>query len=284
VEWKWVEDRLVITEAARNIPEIRRGDVVLEIDGPQARRSMALAYLNAGAPGTSVSLRLERPGSPPFAVTLRREKRSDLPVDTLLPPVAEPRPGIVYVDAERIDDAELERNLPRLTAAKGVVFDLRGSNPNVSTILLSHLAPGTVDTLTWEVLVIQRPDRQRGLFLHTVTRLEPRPPRIAGKLAFLADARTSRESERMLETVEAYRWGEIVGAVSGGNVGNANWSKLPGGWTLAWTGRRALKHDGKTLLNGTGIQPTVPAARTLHGIAEGRDEVVERALDALSKP
>lgn len=58
--------------------------------------------------------------------------------------------------------------------------------------------------------------------------------RIAGKLAFLADARTFRESERMLETVEAYRWGKIVGAVSGGNFGNANWSNLPGGWTLSW--------------------------------------------------
>jgi len=301
VEWEWIDDRLVITEATRNVPEVRLGDVVLDVDGkpaaealaamepfvsaatPQARRSMALTYLNTGAPGSSINLRLERPGAPPFAVTLRREKRSSIPMDTLLPPVAEPRPGIVYVDLLRIDDDELERQLPRLAAAKGVVFDLRGANPRVSTILLSHLAPHTVDTLTWEVPVFQRPDRQISLFLHSVTRLQARAPRITGRVAFLADARTFRESERMLETVEAYHWGEIVGAATGGNVGNPNWSNLPGGWTVTWTGRRALKHDGKTLLDRTGIHPTVPAARTLRGVADGRDEVIERAVEIVSR-
>jgi len=300
LEWEWIEDRLVITDVAPGTAEIRRGDVVLEVDGrpagealaamesivsaatPEARRWMALAYLNGGFAGTSVSLRLERAGAPPLAVSLRREKTRRTPTDWLLPPVAEPRPGIVYVDLRRIDDQELERQIPRLAKAKGVVFDLRGF-AEVSSVLLSHLAPRIVDTLTWEVSVIQRPDRQEVLFLHTVTWLAPRRPRIAGRVAFLADARTMQNSERMLETIEAYGWGEIVGAGTAGNVGNPNWSNLPGGWTIAWTGRRALKHDGKTLLNGTGIRPTVPAARTLRGIAEGRDEVVERAVEIVSQ-
>jgi C-terminal processing protease CtpA/Prc len=102
-------------------------------------------------------------------------------------------------------------------------------------------------------------------------------------VAFLADGRTFGNGERMLETIEAYHWGEIVGAASGGAVYTPNWSNLPGGWTVAWSGRRALKHDGKTLLNRTGIRPTVPAARTLRGIAEGRDEVVERAVEVVSR-
>jgi C-terminal processing protease CtpA/Prc len=301
VEWEWVEGRLVITEPSGSVPEIRRGDVVLEVDGrpageavaamealasaatPEARRWLALTYLNEGHPGTSVSLRLERPGAPTFSVTLRREQGNSTATDWLLPPVAEPRRGIVYVDLSRIDDAELERQLPRLVKAKGVVFDLRSSFPQVSTLVLSHLAPRLVDTLTWEVLVIQQPDRKGFQFLHSVTRLEPRSPRITGRVAFLADGRTFGNGERMLETVEAYHWGEIVGAASGGAVYTPNWSNLPGGWTVAWSGRRALKHDGKTLLNGTGIMPTIPVARTLRGIAEGRDEVVERAIEAVSR-
>ncbi len=299
VEWEWIEEHLVITAAPRGDTAIRRGDVVLDIDGrpaaeavaatealvsaatPPARRALTLSYLASGPLGSTVSLRLARPGKPPFAVTLKREGRDGTPPD-LPPPITEPRRGIVYVDLRHLDEAELERQLPRLAKAKGVVFDLRGFT-RVSTLLLSHLAPRIVDTLTWEVPVFQRPDRQGFLLLHSVTRLEPRTPRITGRVAFLADARTIQNSERMLETVEAYRWGEIVGAASGGNVGNPNWSNLPGGWTVYWTGRRALKHDGKTLLNRTGIRPTVPAARTLQGIAAGRDEVVERAVEIVSR-
>lgn len=298
VDWDWIEGRLVITGVAPGIPDVRAGDVVLEVDGkpaaealagmealtsaatPSARRWLALSYLNWGVPGTSVRLRLER--SEASTVTLRRERSGNRPIDTPLPPVAEPRRGIVYVDLRRIDDAEFERQLPRLAAAKGVIFDLRGFT-RVSTILLSHLTERTVDTLTWQVPVFQRPDRQGvDLFVSSVTRIAPRPPRITGRLAFLADARTYRESERQLETIEAYRWGEIVGATTGGNVANPNWSNLPGGWTVAWTGRRARKHDG-TLLDGAGIRPTVPAVRTLQGIAEGRDEVIERAVEVVSR-
>lgn len=299
IAWEWIEDRLVITAPPQGDTSVRRGDIVLEIDGqpagdaiaaaqmsvsaatPPARLAFTLLYLATGPPGSAVSLRLERPGEPPFTATLKREGSGGTLPD-LPPPVTEPRHGIVYVNLRRLDDAELERQLPRLAKAKGVVFDLRGFT-KVSTLLLSHLAPQLVNTLTWEIPVFQRPDRQMDLFLHTVTRITPQAPRITGRLAFLTDARTSQHSERMLETIEAYHWGEIVGAPSGGHVGNPNWSNLPGGWTIYWTGRRGLKHDGKTVLNRTGILPTVPAARTLRGVAEGRDEVVERAVEIVSQ-
>jgi hypothetical protein len=40
---------------------------------------------------------------------------------------------------------------------------------------------------------------------------------------------------------------------------------------------KVLKHDGSQH-HGIGIRPTVPAARTLKGVTEGRDEVLEKAL------
>jgi C-terminal processing protease CtpA/Prc len=38
-----------------------------------------------------------------------------------------------------------------------------------------------------------------------------------------------------------------------------------------------LKHDGSRH-HGVGIQPTVPVARTIQGVAQGRDELLERAF------
>ncbi len=41
---------------------------------------------------------------------------------------------------------------------------------------------------------------------------------------------------------------------------------------------KVLKHDGLQH-HGLGILPTVPVSRTRAGIAAGRDEVLERALE-----
>ena len=298
LDWEWIEDHLVITQVLdRGISGLRPGDVVEELNGqpaaralaaaedvlsaatPAARRALALSALASGDPGSTVTLRLQS-GEPRPPVTLTRQRRGAAPLD-LPPPVTEPSRGLFYVDLRRMDDAALERELPRLAKARGIVFDLRGWS-SVSMLLVSHLTPKTLDALTWEVPVFERPDRQNPGVLRSVNRVEPRAPRLTARLAFLADARTFQNSERLLETIAHGRWGEIVGAPTAGNVGNPNWSDLPGGWTIAWTGRRALKHDG-TLLNGVGIQPTVPVERTLRGAVAGRDEVIERGLELVGR-
>ena len=43
---------------------------------------------------------------------------------------------------------------------------------------------------------------------------------------------------------------------------------------------KVLKHDGSRH-HGVGIQPTVPVAKTIQGIREGRDEQLDRALSLL---
>lgn len=45
-------------------------------------------------------------------------------------------------------------------------------------------------------------------------------------------------------------------------------------------GVKVLKHDGSQH-HGIGIAPTVPIEPTAQGIAEGRDEVLEKAVEVL---
>ncbi len=77
--------------------------------------------------------------------------------------------------------------------------------------------------------------------------------------------------------VAHYGLGEIVGQSTAGANGNVNPLNLPGGFTISWTGMRVLKHDGSQL-HTVGIQPTVPATRTIAGVRAGRDELLEVAL------
>ena len=82
--------------------------------------------------------------------------------------------------------------------------------------------------------------------------------------------------------VEHYKLGEIVGGPTAGTNGNINPFKLPGGYTVMWTGMKVLKHDGSQH-HGIGILPTVPASRTRKGVAEGKDEILLRGLAVVKR-
>jgi C-terminal processing protease CtpA/Prc len=162
-----------------------------------------------------------------------------------------------------------------------LIFDLRRGR-NVSTVLLSHLIDRTASSSKWQVPVVMAPDRQEVEWLTTFWTIEPKAPHFRGRVAFLADGRSDGYAETLLAMIEAYKMGDIVGARSGGSNGTMNRANLPGGWRLTWSGQRVLKHDDSPL-QGVGVAATVPVSRTLRGIAQGRDEVVDRALAVVSR-
>jgi len=45
---------------------------------------------------------------------------------------------------------------------------------------------------------------------------------------------------------------------------------------------KVLKHDGSRH-HGVGIPPTIPVSRTIKGVTEGRDELLERAIEAVNR-
>jgi C-terminal processing protease CtpA/Prc len=99
---------------------------------------------------------------------------------------------------------------------------------------------------------------------------------------FITDGRAISYAESVMGIVEAYRMGEIVGESTAGTNGNVNPLTLPGGYQLGWTGMRVLKHDD-TRHHGVGIAPTVPVQRTRAGVAAGRDELLERAIEVVTR-
>lgn len=297
--WEVVEGRLVVTGAAEGTEGVHPGDVVEAIDGrpalevlteeealvsagtPEARQWYALESLLWGSKGSPVTLRLQGRAEATEVALVRETPYEKLPAGTPLAPIAEPRPGILYVDLGRIEEEDLEALTPRLAAAKGIVFDLRRGR-NVSTVLLSHLIEKTAASSKWQVPVVMAPDHRDVEWLTTFWTIEPKAPRYRGRVAFLADGRSDGYGETLLAMIETYRMADIVGARSGGCNGTINRANLPGGWRLTWSGQRVLKHDDSPL-QGVGVAPTVPAARTLRGIAEGRDEIVEKAVAVVSR-
>jgi C-terminal processing protease CtpA/Prc len=199
------------------------------------------------------------------------------------PQASEIRPGIFYLDLDRIKDEDFHSVLPKLEQARGIIFDLRGY-PKVSPAIISHLIDKPVESARWMKPIITAPDRkgvieydERGRWM-----LQPVAPKLKAKMAFITDGRAISYAESYMGIIEAYQLAHIVGETTAGTNGNINPITLPGGYRVIWTGMKVLKHD-RSRHHGIGIRPTVPVSRTIRGVAEGRDEQLERAIALVSQ-
>jgi C-terminal processing protease CtpA/Prc len=194
--------------------------------------------------------------------------------------IAELEPGILYVDLDRVTDADWNAVVPRLEKAKGIIFDMRGYPGLPGTLALTHLTDSTIRSAKWTVPLVSKPDRIDLAFTESGWGLQPAQPRFTAPHVFLTDGRAISYAETVMGIVENYKLGGIVGGPTAGTNGNVNPFKLPGGFTLTWTGMEVLKHDGSPH-HGIGILPTVPVSRTRKGVAEGKDEILLRAIEVV---
>jgi C-terminal processing protease CtpA/Prc len=301
----WAGADLVVTGKHASAPAtIAAGDAIVTIDGASIaercnelssrisaatdgwRRSRLLDELKFLDPtSTSVRLRLRRPNGQEYDATVSPIRPTAIEDVTTKKPSdgAEMAPGIVYFNLSGAPAESLRALDEKLTAAKGIIFDLRGYPNTAAFDLLLHLIDEPAMSAQWNTPVVTLPDRE-GWQWQTNGRwtLPPTPPRYSAKIAFLTDGRAISYAESIMGIVEHYRLGEIVGSTTAGTNGNVNPFELPGGYRVVWTGMQVLKHDGSQH-HGVGIKPTVPVEPSAAGIATGRDEVLEKAVEVLTR-
>ena len=299
--WGWIEGQLVVTYVDGEAADLKPGDIVTAVDGQPVEQALAavedlisaahpprlrhrgVGALALGKEGETITLTVKRADESLRTVAVART----LPAGELKLPrpskIEELRPGVFYIDIDRVDDADLEEVLPRLVNAEGVIYDFRGYPRHVhSTEWISHLIRQTVRSAQWHVPIVTRPDRQKLRFDHRNDwQIAPGQPYIEAPRVFLIDATAISYAESCLGIIEHYKLGELVGEPTAGTNGNINPVTLPGGYRAIWTGMKVLKQDGSRH-HGVGILPTVPVSRTIAGVAAGRDEQLERAIELLT--
>ena len=180
-----------------------------------------------------------------------------------------------------VTNDDWNKALPQLSNARGLVFDMRGYPSKLSPDFLSYLSEKTLTSAQWHIPNVAFPDRRDLQFERGGEwNLPPKTPYLAAKKAFITDGRAISYAESCMGIVEYYKLGEIVGGPTAGTNGNVNPFTVPGGYRLMWTGMKVLKHDGSQH-HGVGIRPTIPVSRTRAGVAAGRDELLERAVQAV---
>ncbi len=293
----WVGSDLAVCGVAEDLKAtVHAGDVLVAVDGVPTARAVAelaptlpasstqgLRYLEATGllqgPAGSVELTLRGEDGAMRTVRVQRPFRQTVPREPRpAGACVELRPGVWYVDLARLTRETVESTLQAIGGARALVLDMRGY-PSFGAWqkLFAHFTDAPLQTPPFLVPVITRPDRGDLTFQREGWSIQPEAPKLEARRFFLVDARAISQAELLMDFVEHYKLGEILGEATAGVDGNVN-PFLAGGLRIAWTGMKVPKHDG-TPLAGVGILPTLPVARTLEGLRAGRDEVLDRALD-----
>ena len=108
----------------------------------------------------------------------------------------------------------------------------------------------------------------------------PGADRLAVRAAFLVDASTLNLGEAIAAMARENGLATLVGEPTAGTVGEVDSLGLPGGIRFTWTGTDARTADGARV---EALRPDLPAGPTLAGLREGHDEVLGRAVAALTE-
>ncbi len=287
-----LDDRLVVT-ASRIPADVPVAAVVSTIDGTPAaermadamrlasgstqwKRARALQDITTCERGAVITLVVDSGAGPRPARLPCTETRP--PAEKRPAAIAELASGVWYVDLTRAPMTQITAVLEMLSGAAGVVFDLRGYPTDAGARILAHLIDAPESDRWMHVAKIVGPFGENAGWESFGWNLKPATPHLAGKVVFLTDGRAISYAESVMGYVADRKLGTIVGSTTAGTNGNVATFHVPGGSTVAFTGMRVTRHDGRGPHHLIGVVPDILMAPTLAALRDGRDELLERAL------
>jgi len=109
------------------------------------------------------------------------------------------------------------------------------------------------------------------------TRIDPAENGFGGTLIILINGETGSAAEEFVAILKARERTIVIGERSNGSTGTPIYFSLPGGGKVGICTLKVCYPNGETYI-GHGIIPDVLVERSINGIAQGIDEVLEKAL------
>ena len=313
----WVQDRAVVNhlidpeEAKREGVEV--GDVVAKIDGepvqkridelkryktastPQALMQLGvMPALLAGADGSTVRVTFEGKGGKTHEAAVLRSKANAAKAFAQGSTQEKYRllsNEIGYADLTKLDVTDVDGMFEAFKNTRAIIFDMRGYPLGTAWEIAPRLAvksdpregpPVAAEFRTNIVSGIG----QEGQYVTSELfdqRIPPSAPsRYTGKTAMLIDARAISQSEHSGLFYKAANGTLFIGSPTAGANGDVTWFYAPGNLSISFTGHDVRWPDGRQLQRA-GLQPDVAVNPTIEGIRAGRDEVLEKAIEVMSK-
>jgi C-terminal processing protease CtpA/Prc len=300
---RWIEGGCVVT-ALRDAPEVKAsgieaGDVVVEVDGQPIEKRMAEIgpYVTgstetfrqtrlcgralAGAKGATGAFTLRGLDDKVKKATLPREPWAPAPAGEAVRVLPQ---NIGYVDLTRLTTTEVDAMFEKLKGTRAIVFDMRGYPHGTAW----SIAP-RIDTRNGRAAATFRrafvsagstfDEGDSGFYF-----AQPLPKsdkwKYAGPTVMLIDERAISQSEHSGLFYESANGTRFIGTPSAGANGDVTDLTLPGGIEVYFTGHDVRHADGRQLQR-VGLVPDVAVAPTRKGLHDGKDEVLDRAVEVL---
>lgn len=301
--WRFAEDQLVVDGLqAHEAGLLKRGDIVRALDGAsiadlRARYLPTIPASNEASRLNGFAYRLTSGECETRTVTVERDgKVIDVAVEWLAPKESgvdlargRERPGdtiqqldggITYVRFPMLKKADLPKLLATANAGSGVVLDMRGY---MRDYLIYDLGSLLAKERAEFALFTQPNAATPGLF--TWTKPVTIEPAKDGKHITVPVVALIDESAASSPEYHAMAWRAagvtLIGSPTAGADGNVSTMPLPmDGAGLRFSGVGVLYPD-RGATQRVGIVPDITVKPTVAGIAAGRDEVLERALQEL---
>jgi C-terminal processing protease CtpA/Prc len=307
-----VEKHVVVTEIldpAASQSGVKIGDIIKAVDNetlvnrfkresqyvpastPQRQAVDVITRILNGKEGSAAQLTMEDPAGVRKDVSLKRSRRFAELLNATTP--GEPskllRDGIGYADLTRLKTSEVDAMFEKFRNARAIIFDMRGepAEDSFSAVAARLSSEPDIPAAIVTGSIVAVPDLPQGsvaspsssyFFVQTISNSSQW--KYKNRTVMLVDERTINAGERAGLFLEAANKTEFVGAPTAGAYSVVTNFTIPGGVTISLSGQD-IRHANGGKLQRLGLQPNLNAAPTLAGIRNGKDEVLEKALDFL---
>ncbi|HJW43615.1 MAG TPA: S41 family peptidase [Geothrix sp.] len=179
---------------------------------------------------------------------------------------------------------------PQIAAAKALILDVRangGGNSSVGYRILATLAKAPFLGTAWATRdykpAFRAWERPRQVYRQSPSPMPPDGDRhFDGPVAVLTSPATYSAAEDFSVAFVAMKRGLVVGEPTGGSTGQPLFIPLPGGGSARICTKRDTFPDGKPFV-GVGVQPDRLVRPLVADFRQGRDTVLEAALEELAR-
>lgn len=297
LNWTWLDDAMVVTKLdPHNFAScVRTGDVVEAIDGESfadgiartrdlnLRATYEHTMLSAssvwarGVAGDTLAFTVRHVDGTVQTCEVRRGQ-VDSPGHSTPSGTAELSSGVMYVNPGRTRLADLEAAEAKIAAARGVIFDLRnGITPRNRQVLARWFG----DLGHQRIPTLIRP----GEVAFETDEPGPRAGSLTpgGPIVVLTDWGTQGDEEGIADALRHHHGAVLVGTATSGWAGQGlGQVKLPAGFIVGWVDTDYAFVSGAS--GRAPIEPDIVATPTREALAAGRDAVLERAVEVITKP
>ncbi|CEG26185.1 Peptidase family S41 [Bacillus sp. B-jedd] len=290
----FVEDKVVVTEASLS-PILRLGDVLHTINGVEVNRYVdSLSETIPGPPHfkkwraldaildlDQAEVTYSRNGEK-NTVKLGSDSYGVFSGLTWKNPYKDLGNGVYYINLATDAREPFHNNLNGLMNASGVIFDMRSPAYDDAFFeeIIGHLTEKPIVGPGKRIMQVIYPHRENATFVEKQESMQPVPPAFKGKAIFLVSSETIGQPELYLSSIKDHQLGTIVGQPTAGAFGDYQIYQIAESLRGTMTASDTLNKDRISIMS-IGIQPDVLVERTLEGVAKGKDETLDMAIELL---